>query len=245
MKDLRNVRVKEIMTSPVVTVQYDATLRQAARLIDERRISCLVVEKDGGPAGILTERDLVRSVSQGVDPATAVGALIGEPLVSVEADSRVEQALAVMEKHSIRHLPVVCSGKVAGLVTQTNIMRFSEEMLKVYSQALEEQVKRQTEELRQAGEFKDYILGMAAHDLRAPLAVITAWCELLESLQAGEKIDGLDERQIPETLLRQASQMSRLISDILDISQIHRGKLKLRPAPARIDSVIAERIGVH
>ncbi|MBI4677340.1 MAG: CBS domain-containing protein [Elusimicrobia bacterium] len=92
MKDLRSVRVEEIMTSPVVTVPAGATLREAARIVDERRISCLVVEEDGAPAGILTERDLVRSLSRGVGPDESVGSFIGESLVSVDADA-LEQRL--------------------------------------------------------------------------------------------------------------------------------------------------------
>ncbi|MBI5882641.1 MAG: CBS domain-containing protein [Elusimicrobia bacterium] len=245
MKDLASIRVEEIMTSPVVAVPASLSLRETAKVVEGRRISCAVVEDGGVPVGIVTERDLVRSLSRGVDPDESVGAHVGKQLVSVDAGVPVGQVLSVMQDCSIRHLPVVSSGKVVGLVTQTNIMRFSEEVLKGYSEALEEQVRRQTVELHQAAEFKDRILGMAAHDLRTPLTVVAYWSEVLETLGEGEEVEGLDRRQILRMIGDQAAQMNKLISDLLDITRIQQGKLVLRLAPADIRDILASRLDVY
>ncbi|MBI5624479.1 MAG: CBS domain-containing protein [Elusimicrobia bacterium] len=245
MKDLTSIRVEEIMTSPVVSVPGSLSLRETAAIVEKRRISCAVVEENGVPAGIVTERDLVRSLGRGVDPSEPVINHIGKPLVSVDASIPVNQVLAVMGDCSIRHLPVMSEGKVVGVVTQTNIMRFSEEVLKSYSESLEEQVKEQTVELRKAGEFKDHILGMAAHDLRTPLTVITYWAEVLESLEDGEEIEGVDRKHLLRTIGAQAGQMNRLITDLLDIARVQKGKLELRLAPVSIEAVVAPRLDVY
>ncbi|MFA6319022.1 MAG: ATP-binding protein [Elusimicrobiota bacterium] len=245
MKDLADVRVEEIMTSPVVTIPADTDLRETARIVEKRRISCAVVEEAGVPVGIVTERDLVRVLSRGVDPGEKVGAHVGKPLVSVDAGVPVRQVLSVMEDCSIRHLPVTSSGKVVGLVTQTNIMRFSDDVLKGYSEALEEQVREQTVELRKAGEFKDHVLGMAAHDLRTPLTVISYWSEVLGALEDGEELEGVDRRHVLATIGAQAGRMNALISDLLDISRIQHGKLELKLEPADIAAVIGARLDVY
>ena len=75
------------MVKEVVTVETNATVRRAVRLMNNREIGCLVVVKEGKPAGIVTERDMLKRVLvAGRDPrAVEVGEIMSKPLFSMKS----------------------------------------------------------------------------------------------------------------------------------------------------------------
>jgi len=119
------IAVEEVMRSPVRTVKPTATVREAATRLFEEQIGSLVVCENGSPVGILTDVDVSQVVSEGKDTeTTAVEDVMGQPLVTVDADAPIEDAADLVREHTIKRLPVLDNGGVAGIVTTTDLAMY-------------------------------------------------------------------------------------------------------------------------
>ena len=116
------------MVGEVITIEANVAVRKAVRLMNDREIGCLVVVQDGKPTGIVTERDMLKRVwVAGRDPRAAeVGEIMSKPLLFMEPEKEIEEAVKLMFKHKIKKLPVVENGRLVGLVTLTDLIRSSE-----------------------------------------------------------------------------------------------------------------------
>ncbi|WP_334187205.1 PAS domain S-box protein [Noviherbaspirillum sp.] len=94
------------------------------------------------------------------------------------------------------------------------------------------------QELHESGRRKDEFLAMLAHELRNPLAPISAGAEILQLM----KLDNPLIRQTSEVLSRQVSHMTNLIDDLLDVSRVTRGLVELDNTPLDIRHVVANAI---
>jgi len=103
---------------------------------------------------------------------------------------------------------------------------------------LEEELRQRAEELAAADRRKNEFLAMLAHELRNPLAPIRNSLEEIHLRGAGEAAI----EQAVEVAGRQVRHMARLLEDLLDVSRITRGKVKLRKAPLEIGTVVAHAI---
>ncbi|KHK02223.1 CBS domain-containing protein [Desulfovibrio sp. TomC] len=134
-------RVSEIMTREVVTVGGNITVREAVGRMADRSISCLIVARDGRPAGIITERDVVRLLADSPHMGRLkLYDIMSCPVVCVEADRPVFEAALVMRKRKMRRLVVVDDDRrVMGLITQSDIVRGLEsKYVRTLKSALEE-----------------------------------------------------------------------------------------------------------
>ena len=135
-------RVRDIMTSDPVFVDSGCLLADTASTMIERRISSVLVDRDGeaGGPGIITERDVVRAVANHGPAALqlASGDLMSAPLVSVQADEAAYVALGRMTRLSLRHLAVTDSpGAVCGIMTSKLLLRHQAGEALVINDALE------------------------------------------------------------------------------------------------------------
>jgi CBS domain-containing protein len=119
------VKVRDGMSHRVLTVGPTHTLRQAARMMSERRIgAAVVVDPDQAGVGILTERDILDSVAAGQDPdAEIVAQHRTEHLVYAAPEWTLEEAAVAMVQGGFRHLVVVDGHDVAGLLSMRDIVR--------------------------------------------------------------------------------------------------------------------------
>lgn len=110
---------------PVVEAALGTSVIEAARVMREKRVGCLVVVREGRPVGVVTDRDLaLRVLAEGRDPRTSTVADIVtyDPIVVGVGDA-LETALEKMRVHGVRRLPIVSSeGKVVGVVTADDVM---------------------------------------------------------------------------------------------------------------------------
>lgn len=102
----------------------------------------------------------------------------------------------------------------------------------------EEVLRQQAEALAQANRMKDEFLAVVSHELRTPLNSILGWAKLLRSRQ----FDEVTTARALETMERNAKSQAQLIDDILDISRIIRGKIRLNTIPVNLVSVIQAAI---
>ena len=115
--------VAEIMNSQVAVVQETATAAEAAKIMADRDISCVVGLNAEEVVGILTERDLLKRVlAEQRDPAeTKMKDVMSSPVKSVPSNYSVFSAGGIMEKMSIRRLAVMDNEVLRGIVSQTDI----------------------------------------------------------------------------------------------------------------------------
>jgi CBS domain-containing protein len=125
--------VREVMTSPAITVTPYTTAREALRLLNECQITALpVVDDDGIVVGVVSEADLLALVPDGPQsdpmlaavPATRrVRELMTQPAVTVGAGSEVTEAVTLMRSTVMKSLPVVLSGRIVGVVSRSDLIR--------------------------------------------------------------------------------------------------------------------------
>ncbi|MBA3738796.1 MAG: CBS domain-containing protein [Actinobacteria bacterium] len=112
-------QVKEVMTPGPITLDRDASLAEAARLMRDRGIGDVIVVEGDDAEGIVTDRDIViRGVAEGADPnTTRLGQVLSGDLTSVAPDDPVERALELMREKAVRRLPVLEGGKPVGVIS--------------------------------------------------------------------------------------------------------------------------------
>lgn len=130
------VRVRDVMTSSVVTIAPGAPLKEAAVLMGRHRISGLPVTEGGRLAGIITESDFVSILAEDGGGLLAallgrknaeLGGTVGEAMTrnprTIGPDESVSAAAREMSEHSIKRLPVVDrNGALVGIVSRADLM---------------------------------------------------------------------------------------------------------------------------
>ena len=111
--------VQDVMTKNPVTLSGDSTASDAARKMREADIGPVLVADDGNIHGIVTDRDIViRVVAEGKDPATtSLESICSDNVVTLEPESPVGAAIAMMKDKAIRRVPVVKDGHPVGIVS--------------------------------------------------------------------------------------------------------------------------------
>ena len=123
-----------LMHREVMTVSMDATLREVAQKMSEKKIGSLLVEKNGKTVGIVSETDLARKgVGRGLDPERAkAGEIMSAPIISIDIKGSAEEANDLMKTHGVRHLIVMDGEKVVGIISVRDLLRY----FKVYYNGL-------------------------------------------------------------------------------------------------------------
>jgi CBS domain-containing protein len=124
------MQVADIMKTDVKTTTPDDTFAHVARLLHEHGISSVVVKDGDRLAGIVTERDLVNLVADGMDPRTTkVGERMTRELDLVEPRADIAEAAEHMARLKIRHLPVVERGTLVGIISIRDLTNWAVEEL--------------------------------------------------------------------------------------------------------------------
>jgi len=119
------MQVRDGMSNVVLTVGPSHSLSAAARLMTERNVgAAVVVDPDGAGFGIITERDILRSVAAGEEPAAEpVANHLTEDLITAAPDWSLEQAAEAMLEGGFRHLLVVSGAELEGILSMRDIVR--------------------------------------------------------------------------------------------------------------------------
>ncbi|AHM03020.1 putative signal-transduction protein [Roseibacterium elongatum DSM 19469] len=124
-KDVTTMALAELMTPNPLTCPPETPLIEAARKMRDLRVSCIIVTDSGKVAGILTARDLTnRVLAEGVPYETPVREVMTRGPVTLPSSSLVADVLHTMMERGITHMPVVDAGKLTGILTQTDLIRF-------------------------------------------------------------------------------------------------------------------------
>lgn len=128
-----SLQVEDVMIKDVVTVDAESTVKEAAKIMNRFEIGSIIVAKDSKAVGIVTERDMLkRMIALAENPEkTSVETVMSKPLIVVEPNMEIEDAVKLMFKMKIKKLPVVKKGRLVGLVSLTDIARFQPQMIKI------------------------------------------------------------------------------------------------------------------
>ncbi len=119
-------QIKHIMQRNVVTINIEQTLLDAARILQEKKISFLVIIQDTRPAGLITERDIVGVVSDSIAVADIpLDSIMTKDFIWVGPNTPISEAIEIMKSNKIRRLIVLDDGELAGVVTPTNFRDFA------------------------------------------------------------------------------------------------------------------------
>lgn len=111
--------------SEVITADVDMTMREALSILATRRIGALPVLANGSIAGIFSERDVIYCLEREGEASLSkrVGDVMTAPPITVEPHTTIDEALELMTRRRIRHLPVVQDGVMLGFVSIGDLVK--------------------------------------------------------------------------------------------------------------------------
>jgi len=123
------LKVADIMSRDVISVQPDQTVQAAAQIMADKCISCVMVMDGANVRGVLTQKDLMAAARTGHSFSDMpVSDHMSQPVRQVPPETPVLHAGMIMEDHHIKRLPVTDQKKLVGIVTQTDLIRAFESM---------------------------------------------------------------------------------------------------------------------
>jgi CBS domain-containing protein len=128
MSSLDSIPVSSVMKSPIRSVKENDTIQQACKKMIENDIGSIIIfTESNAPAGIITEKDVVRQLAEKpVSSDAPARTIMSKPLVTIHPNASIRDALQAMQSRNIRRLLVVGDdgGSVVGIITVKDIFRF-------------------------------------------------------------------------------------------------------------------------
>jgi len=131
------IKVKDIMSTPVITVKESEKVSDAAKKMDKHEIGgVIVVNRKGNPVGMITERDIVKRVAaKNLLPSRVKAAsIMSKPLATIGPDKDISEAAKTMSRLKIRRLAVMGEAKLVGVVTSKDIVDITPALMDVIAE---------------------------------------------------------------------------------------------------------------
>jgi PAS domain S-box-containing protein len=212
--------ISEIMTDNVAAIPRGTSVVEAARIMAERNISCILVSQGADPSGIITERDLFKKVvaSQKDARKMSVDEVMSAKLICVPPDCSIYNATRIIEEKRIRHLVVMDEKKLLGIVTQTDIFLAVRKKLEE-----EERVNRHWLENATHGVFTMDLNGVVTFANKA----------FLKLLEVEDPWKIINHPFLPETFWPGRNDRTRFFEELADRGGVEIREMSLRTARAR------------
>lgn len=126
---LDSIMVSSIMTGAVKTITQDQNIMSACKVMNDNNIGCVVIVKiqnrEKLPVGIITERDILRILGKlMVDLVKPLSSYMSKPIITIQSNASVREAIQLMNSNSIRRLVVIDGkNKMLGIVTEKDIFK--------------------------------------------------------------------------------------------------------------------------
>lgn len=115
---------RDIMKDKVFTINSSFTAADAAEIMSEQGIGCLIVVEKGLPVGIITERDFItKIIVNGKPMSTPLSEVMSYPLISVGPDATIWELAEQMKLSKVHKVPIIHEKKLLGIVTTSDITR--------------------------------------------------------------------------------------------------------------------------
>ena len=248
----------------MVTLSYNENIRTIAKVLSAERIGAVILTDESGKlVGILSERDIVRLFAE--DNTNAANMRAAEAMtrtvITCTVDTSIEDALALMSAHSIRHIPVVCESTPLGLISVRNLINFQQERLLadlerskeiqenlIESNRQSERLSRNLEEADQylteardsaqtANHAKSEFLATMSHELRTPLNAIVGFSQVIKGEALGP-IGCPEYCEFVNHINTAGLELLGLVNAILDFANLEAGKDEIQEEVVEISGVI-------
>lgn len=115
---------KDIMKNQVVTVDASFSVMEAAKMMSDAGIGCVVITEKNMAVGILTERDYVRRISaRGMPSSTPVKQVMSAPLIVANPEDSIWEIAELMKQRKVHKIPIVHQNLLVGIITTTDLTR--------------------------------------------------------------------------------------------------------------------------
>jgi len=144
--------VKDVMASPVVTIDEGQSSYKAAQLMDKNDVGCIIVtSKEGKPLGIITERDLTtRVLAKNTLPSKIKAKkVMTSPLITIDPEETLSEAARRMSRLNVRRLGVMYKGNLVGIVSSKDILAVTPELLEIIQERARIEGGRAVEEVHE------------------------------------------------------------------------------------------------
>ena len=116
-------RVMKVMLSDVPTLKKEDKIKDAAELLTKTENGCLIIVENDMPAGMVTELDVVRHINSGKKNFNEpVSSIMSSPVTYMAPDTKLDEALKIIDTKRFRKYPVVENNRLIGLVTKNDIV---------------------------------------------------------------------------------------------------------------------------
>lgn len=119
--------IKDYMSSPILSVDVNKTIREAAELMMHKKTRSLLVTENENYVGIVTKTDFILRVyiNESMDPELdLVSQVMSKPVLSLDLNSSMEKARKFMQKNKIGHLGVTDKGKIIGILSKKELTAY-------------------------------------------------------------------------------------------------------------------------
>ena len=140
--DTKKIRVKNIMSKGVLSVDAEMNVNEAAKMMEDGKVGAIIVMENNSPVGIITDRDFaVKIVAHAYPITTSVKKIMSTPLIGVDPEESVWTVADLMYTRKVRKIPVIEEDKVIGIVTATDLINqfavsTEEDMKNMYYQSI-------------------------------------------------------------------------------------------------------------
>ena len=124
---MKNIpKVADYMSGEIRSIHLEATVKEAGQLLQKYKVGSLLVDDGKRYVGIITDTDMSRkAVAQGLDPITTpVKRCMSKPVISVEDDQPLSDAVKLMKNKGIRHLAVTQDNTIIGILSVSDLLRY-------------------------------------------------------------------------------------------------------------------------
>ncbi len=116
--------VEDIMQKNVIVVDSSATIKDAAVMMTDTHVGCVIITDGHSPIGIVTERDMVqRVISKDLPLSTSISEIMLTQLITAKSDYTLWELAQLMKTNSIHKIPVEKDGNLVGMITATDLVK--------------------------------------------------------------------------------------------------------------------------
>ncbi|NOR10113.1 MAG: CBS domain-containing protein [Desulfovibrionaceae bacterium] len=217
--------VGQVMIRDVVTLKSTSSAFTAMKLMNDRRISSLVIEENGSPKGIVTERDLLRLIHLKIKlEDIRLQEVMSQPVQTVFSDVSSHTAAKILLKKSLRRLVVInSSGRSVGIITETDLIKG---LRTSYTDHLKDVIQQQARQLEDVTERKKAVQELEKKKKEAEEANIALKVMLDQHTRAKESIEKkiaikLKELVIPYLDILRQSTINEKQAETINIIAAH------------------------
>ena len=132
---MKNKKVGDFMSAPAISINAEASIKDAGNLIDKNKVGSLLVKEGEGYVGIITKTDLVQKVIlRDLDfETTRIHTIMTDAILTIDREATIKRAVALMSEKQVRHLGVIENNDIVGVLSIKDISEdFSDQYIRIF-----------------------------------------------------------------------------------------------------------------